>query len=275
MKIFKFGRALSDSLHAQDTAEDLQKKAEKFKLVGLGGFLSVVKYAVFGVLASLNVHLFLITVPGPFGKMIGVMAILFEGFAVYCWNNGSRSAENHRIALWFFAMLFTAVSSFHATCALYEIMGEANRLPWLTVYSRYVAFPLIFGLMILGVCTLYLLHWQTAIAAAHATARQAIARSEAELMSETVNLKHRSQVELARLEFFKTRTKIEAGYVDAIRDYARVLGEGESAINAITNPEVRKQLLEALGRLSLEPSTARRPITLAPAQASSEENSGK
>lgn len=273
--IFNFGRSITGNMKDDSSAEAMKQKAEGFKLVGLGGFLSVVKYCVFGVLAALNVHLFMTTVPGAYGILIGFMAILFECFAVYCWNNGSRSAGAHRSALWFFAILFTCVSCAHATAALYEIMGEGERMPWLYAYSHYIAFPLIFGLMIVGVCVLYLLHWQTHIAAAQAAAKQEIARSEAELIAESVNLDHVSKVEKARLDFFKKKTMIEAGYVEAIKDYARVMSEGERTIQSIENPDVKRQLLAALGRLSNDPGGARR-INPLPAMASNTEDaSGK
>ncbi len=273
--IFNFGRSIAGNMQEDQSAEAMKQKAESFKLVGLGGFLSVVKYAVFGVLASLNVHLFVTTVPGPFGKLIGLMAILFECFAVYCWNNGSRSAGAHRTALWVFAILFTGISCIHATAALYEIMGMADRLPWLYFYSHYVAFPLIFGLMIVGVCTLYLLHWQTHIAAAQAAAKQQIARSEAELVAESVNLDHLSKVERARLDFFKKKTLIEAGYVEAVKDYARVMAEGETVIQSIANPDIKRQLLGVLGRLG-DGAAPNRRINPLPASASNTEDlSGK
>lgn len=59
MSLFNFGRALSADKNKSELPQ-----TQDFDLAGTGGFLSVVKYLVFAILASLNFHLFFTHAPG-------------------------------------------------------------------------------------------------------------------------------------------------------------------------------------------------------------------
>lgn len=272
MKIFNFGQAISKGLHREHTSQDLQREAESFDLAGTGGYLAVVKYAVFAVLAVLNCHLFLESIPGLWGVAVACTAMLFEGMGIYCWNKQNKSAGSHQAALRIFAVLFTVVSFVHGCAALYEISGAGPSLaPVLAVYSKYVAFPLLFGLMTLAVCTLYYLHWSTAIAEARASAQLRAAQGRAELITQSLEIQNQAEIEKQRLSFFEQQILIEEAYVQGVEKFAAIKARGERALQSITDPEVRRELFSALGRISTGDAPAKRIPSMAPAATRTED----
>jgi len=253
MKIFRFGHAIRDSQQKEKRATTAQNEAADFDLAGTGGFLSVVKYAVYTVLGALNWRLFHITIPGAWGVAVACVAILSEAFAIYCWNKQTKSACAHRIALRFFAISFTTISFIHACASLYEISGAGKSIGRpLWVYSYFVAFPLIFSMMLAGVCVLYYTHWSTRISEDRAKAVVESERSRASLLTEKVELANQMEIERARLGFFQEQVLMEEEYVKTVEQLAQVKQRGEEAINSIADPEVKAQILAVLGRVKLE-----------------------
>src|SRR5262249_53685428 len=112
----------------------------------------------------------------------------------------------------------------------------------------FVAFPLIFSMMLTGVCVLYYTHWSTKISEERANALVTTEKSRASLLTEKVELANQMEVERARLGFFQEQVLIEEEYVKAVEQLAQVKQRGESVINAIPDPDVREQILSALGR---------------------------
>jgi len=266
MKIFNFGHAISKNLDRDNSTQKLEKEAEEFDLAGTGGYLAIVKYSVFTVLAVLNCHLFLNSIPGVWGVAVACTAMLFEGMGIYCWNKQNQSAGSHKRALQVFAVLFTIVSFVHGCAALYEISGAGPSLgPALTIYSKFVAFPLLFGLMTFAVCTLYYLHWSTAVSEVRASAQVAAARSRANLITQSVDLQNQAEIEKSRLKFFEDQILIEEQYVQGVEKFAAIKARGERALQSIQDPEVRRELFAALGRISTGNTEDRKRINPLPA----------
>ena len=246
MSLFNFGRALSADKNKSELPQ-----TQDFDLAGTGGFLSVVKYLVFAILASLNFHLFYTHAPGIWGVLIGCVALMFEACAIYFWNKQNKSAGSHQVALQSFAISFTVLSFVHGTAALYQLAGVGPDITSVVeVYSRYIAFPLLFGLMVFSVCTLHFFHWSTHISNARAKAMLEMERRRADLMTQTMALESEAMVENQRLDHFKRKVILEEEYVRAVEEFAKVKQRGLQVIIAITDPDVRSELLNAMGPLS-------------------------
>jgi hypothetical protein len=262
--LFNFGDALNRDNQAGSNAKKLREEAGKFDLAGTGGFLAVVKYAVFAILASLNFHLFYSHIPGVWGVALGCVALLFEACAIYFWNNQNKSAGAHQRWLRIFAISFTVLSFVHGCAALYQLseVGPSIAEP-IYNYSKYVAFPLLFGAMVFAVCVLHYAHWSTAINEARANAVMAIEQDRAHLMTESLALESQALVENEKLEHFKRKVILEEKYVQAVEEFARVKQRGLAAINGITDPEVRQELFQSIGRTATLAPVAKR-IGMAP-----------
>jgi hypothetical protein len=268
--LFKFGRAVADSHERNDSADKMMAEARAFPLAQTGGFLAVVKYAVFAILASLNFHLFYTHVPAYWGVLLGCTALLFEACTVYFWNQQNRSAGRHKRALQIFAVTFTVTSFVHGCAALYQLSEVGPDLAGpIIIYSKYVAFPLLFGLMIGAVCVTHYLHWSTQVSEARAAALLEVERGRAELITETVAMDHAFQIEQARLDHFRRRVLHEEEYVGEIEKYAQVKQRGERVLASISDPDTKRELYSALGRTTSETPMVRRIAPLSPAVATS------
>lgn len=257
--LFEFGRAIERGAETERSTAELRAEVEKFDLAGTGGFLSAVKYLVFAILASLNFHLFYEHVPGVWGVALGCIALLFEACAVHFWNKQNKSAGAHKTALQAFAVVFTTTSFVHGCAALYQLSGVGPSLAEpIYNYSKYVAFPLLFGLMVLAVCVLHYLHWSTKISEARAAAQLETQQGRAELLTESVKLKDQVELEKARLESFRERLLLEQDYVSAIDQFAQVKARGQKALAAISDPDTRRELYAMMGRVMEEPQQMKR-----------------
>ena len=263
MSLFKFGQALDSDQRQSTASEEIRAKAASFDLAGTGGFLSFVKYCVFVVLASLNFHLFYVHAPGVWGALIGCTALLFEACAVHFWNKQNKSAGRHKLVLQFFAVLFTVVSFVHGTAALYQLSGVGPSItPIVETYSRLIAFPLLFGLMVLAVCVLHYLHWSTEINEARANAVMRIEKDRAAIMTEVLELESRALVETERLGFFKKRVLLEEQYASTVEEFARVSTRGVNAVESISDPKIREEMLQLMGRTSSKEPAPKRIMPL-------------
>jgi len=257
--LFNFGRAIGHDFKREQTAEDLRLEVANFKLAGTGGFLSIVKYLCFAILGSLNFHLFYSHLPGIWGVGLGAVAILFECCTIYFWNSQNWSAGSHQRALQAFAVIFTVASFVHGSAALYQLagVGPSLHLP-LEIYSKFLAFPLLFGLMVLAVCVLHYVHWQTRISEAQAETQLRAARSRAELITEAVDLENKAQIETERLHFLEKKLVLEEQYVSVIEKFVAIKSRGQRALDRIEDPDVRREINAALGRTTTELPAPRR-----------------
>jgi hypothetical protein len=265
MSLFNFGRAMDTDSRSGKRAEELRAEAQGFDLAQTGGFLSVVKYLVFAVLACLNFHLFYTHVPGGWGIALGSVALLFEACTIYFWNKQNKSAGAHKQALQGFAVLFTAISFTHGCAALYQIGGVGPSMEnAIFNYSKYVAFPLLFGLMVLAVCVLHYLHWSTRISESRAETLLRAEQGRAELITAALDFEHQAEIERSRLAFFEESLIQEEKYVQAVERFAAVKARGRRVIDGITDTDVRQELLNSMG-MTATPQVAQRRINPLPA----------
>jgi hypothetical protein len=159
----------------------------------------------------------------------------------------------------------------HGTAALYQLAGVGPDITEIVeIYSRYIAFPLLFGLMVFAVCTLHYVHWSTEISNARAKALLEMEQRRADLMTQTMALESEAMVENQRLDHFKRKVILEEEYVRAVEEFAKVKQRGLQVINAITDPDVRSELLNAMGRISTGSGPAPKRINPLPAAGASD-----
>ena len=249
MKFLNIGQNLSRENQAGAEAEQREKEAQEFDLVGTGGFLIVVKYAVFGILAALNFRLFYTVVHGAWGMTIAFTAVLFECFAVYAWNNQKRSAGMHRVALVWIAILFTGVSFVHASASFYELIGAGPSLGEpLRIYSHFIAFPLLFTLMTAGVCVLYFTHWSRAVAKAQAETQTQIAKDRAALLTQTTQLRNKAEKGRADLAHYQEQMATEVEFIEFLEKVVKMEANKTALLSQISDPATRRRMAELLGR---------------------------
>jgi hypothetical protein len=250
MKVFGFGQNIWKNMRGDERTKQREEEAQNFDLAPQGGFISIVKYALFMFFGYLNARLFITTVPGWEGWLTAGFALAGEGTALYCLRNFTRSTGAHKWALGLAGVAFTAFSFVHAVFSFFRLERNALTSDAVQFYCENVAFPLLFSMLTIAAISLPLLHWRARVAARQAKAQCDIERSRADLITETVTLQHKSEVEEARLEFFEDMIRIEEKYVAGVERFAAVKARGERAIQSITDPEVRTQLLQALGRIT-------------------------
>lgn len=247
--MFSVGKKLNSQDQAKREAADREREAGQFDLVGTGGFLTAVKYTVFGILAALNFRLFYTVVPGEWGLAIAATSVLFEAFAVYGWNNQKRSSGMHRTALVWIALLFTSVSFVHASVSFYALVGLGPEIGRpLYVYSHYVAFPLLFTMMTAGVCVLYFTHWSKETAKSQAENQTQIAVGRADLIRRTAQLRSEAELERAELAHYEEKLNTDAAFVELLRRVVSVEQEKSKLLNQITDPHTRRRMAELLER---------------------------
>ena len=248
MKLLNIAQYFSKEDDRKQQNADLQQEAANFDLAGNGGFLTFAKYAIYSLLGALNFRLFFVAVGNLWGAAIGLTAIMSEAFAIYCWNNQSKSSGSHRLALQVFSVAFTFVSVVHGAASLYEMLQLGPSIKgaifW---YSHAVAFPLIFGLMIVALFVLGFTHWSARVAKERAKAQVDIAASRAELLTKTANLAHESQLAHAELDHFKEKLSVEHEMTAMLEDVAALESRKQRAIAGIADPDVRDRLQRLLG----------------------------
>lgn len=270
MSLFNFGKAIDKDSRQSDSAEKMREEASNFKLAGTGGFLSIVKYAVFTILACLNFHLFYTHLPGIWGVALGSVAVLFEACDIYFINKQNQSAGMHKVALQAFAITFTTISFIHGCAALYQLAGAGPSIEGqIEFYSKFVAFPLLFGLMVFAVYVLHHLHYSTKISESRARAVLSAEEQRAHILTESLALQSQAAIEEQRLEFFKGKVVLEEKYVGLVEEFAKVKARGARAIESISDPEIRAEMLNAMGRTATLAPVAQKRINPLPAASTS------
>src|SRR5262249_25543582 len=160
MKIFGFGRAMQRERDNQRQAERNELAAVNFKLPTDGGYMLGLKYALFVLFGYYNARLFLHTVPGWEGYMTAFFALAGEATALYCLNTFTRTAGGHKTAVGLFGAALTIFSVTHATISFFRIDRHIVASGPVQFYCQRIAFPLLFGLLLLAAIIIPLTHWR-------------------------------------------------------------------------------------------------------------------
>ncbi len=260
LKIFNVGKAFTRQQEHEQEAEQLKHEAEQYDLASDGGYLTVLKSALFVLFAYYNARLFIVTVPGWEGYLTALFALLGEATAFYCLFNFTRSAGAHKAALGVFGVVLTLFSVTHATISFFRMERSAAFYGPLRVYCERVAFPLLFGLLLLAAVSIPLCHWRRRIAQEQATAQVEIAKGRARLVGQSAALRDEALLERERLEHLRERIRLGNEYVDELEAFATLKQREHRALNQISNPAVRKEIANALGLKLDEQPAAKQTI---------------
>src|SRR5262249_46475015 len=130
-------------------------------------------------------------------------------------------------------------------------------------YCQRVAFPLLFGLLLLVAIIIPLTHWRKKVAAERAQAQTEIETGRARLLAESANLRNEAALERERLKFLEEQLLIEGEYVSKIEQFARLKERETEAIDSISDPAIRDQVATMLGRSAGKPRLGRAAATKA------------
>ena len=247
MKLFNIGKMFSQQHQQEKQSEQLAKEAEGYELASDGGYWFVLKLALFVLFAYYNARLFLVTVPGWERYLTAGFALLAEITAFWCLHNYTRSAGAHKTALGIFGGVLIIFSFTHATISFFRMENVANWQGPLRFYAEHVAFPLLFGILLLAAIIIPLCHWRKRIAQEQAKSQVEVATSRARLVSEAALLKDESMLEHQRLEHLRQRIRIGNEYVSELEALAAMKQREHDALNKIADPEIRKAVANAMG----------------------------
>lgn len=248
MRLFGIGQAFAKEREQKKQSEELKDEANSFQLVGDGGYMLLLKYLLFVLFGYYNARLFIVTVHGWEGYATAFFALAGEATALYCINNFTRSAGLHRAALGVFGVLLTLFSVTHATISFFRMEDNANLSSGVRFYCERVAFPLLFGLLLLAAIIIPALHWRKKIAAEQAKAQVKIASSRARLLAESAAMRDESALERERLAQLEEQIKLEGEYITKLEQFARLKEREQTVINSISNPKLREQIATAIGQ---------------------------
>ncbi len=273
MEILKLGKVFSNANDAEARQSEMLDEANNYQLASNGGYLTIVKYAIYVMLAVLNFRLFNSAIPGGWGAFVGLVAIMMEGFAIWCWNNQSKSAGNHRKALIGFCIAFTVASVAHAAASVYELVNGTVPLGpsishYVFWYSHVVAFPLIFGLQIFALFVIGFTHYQAKIAKERAASQVEIEKGNAELYTKTAKLEQESRLAEQNVLFHQKALKAKSAMTGLLADTVKEEGRQMEVLRGVEDPLIRRRLAEMFGLPDLAdaPTIAKdkRTMTMAP-----------
>lgn len=227
--------------------QQLQDEAANFKLATDGGFPSVVKYGLFLLFGYYNARLFITTVPGWEGWLTAAFALASEGLALYCIHNFTRSAGLHKAMLALFGLLLTLFSVTHATISFFALENHAQLSEGIQFYAQRVAFPLLFGLLLVAVLTLRFTHWNARIAAEQALAQVKIASSRARLVAESAAMRDEAQLGRERLAQMDEQIRLDGECVGKLKQRLQIKEQERQLIASISDPALREQMALELG----------------------------
>ena len=260
--MFNIGRRFHEAMNRQRAGEAITREGESFRLASAEGFIKGLKYALFCLFGYYNARLFIVTVPGWEGYLTAVFALAGEATALYCLTQFNRSAGQHQIALGVFGALLTLFSVTHATISWFRLESHTGLSAGIQFYCERVAFPLLFGLLLLAAVTIPLLHWSRKIAAEQAQARVAIETGRARLVAESANLKAESELERERLAHLEEKLKIGNEYATKLTAFAQLKNREREALLSITDEDLRAELAAEFGLTLPEPP----PVPATPAR---------
>nr|MDQ3012270.1 hypothetical protein [Acidobacteriota bacterium] len=128
-------------------------------------------------------------------------------------------------------------------------------------YCERVAFPLLFGLLLLAAIVIPLLHWRAAVAKKQAEAQTKIESDRADLVAESARLRNESQLEHERLTHFEDKIKTGNAYVEKLRRFGRMKSDEREALLSIPEP-LRSQMASELGIDLTEQPTPAKPVAV-------------
>lgn len=252
MEILKLGKVFSNANDAETRQSEMLDQANNYQLASNGGYLTIVKYAIYAMLAILNFRLFNSAIPGGWGAFVGLIAIMMEGFAIWCWNNQSKSAGNHRKALIGFCIAFTVASVAHAAASVYELVNGTVPLGpsishYVFWYSHVVAFPLIFGLQIFALFVIGFTHYQARIAKERAESQVEIEKGQAQLHTRTAKLKQESDLAEQEVLFHRKTLQAKSAMTGLLADTVKEEGRQIEVLRSVEDPLIRRRLAEMFG----------------------------
>lgn len=283
MDFLKLGKVFSDANDAEARQSEMLDQANNYQLASNGGYLTIVKYAIYAMLAILNFRLFNSAIPGGWGAFVGLIAVMMEGFAIWCWNNQSKSAGNHRKALISFCIAFTVASVAHAAASVYELVNGTVPLGpsishYVFWYSHVVAFPLIFGLQIFALFVIGFTHHKAKIAKERAESSVEIAKGNAELCTKTAKLEQESRLAEQNILFHQKALKAKSAMTGLLADTVKEEARQMEVLRGVEDPLIRRRLAEMFGLPDLAdaPVLAKQKgtMTMAPPPQSSFTQSG-
>lgn len=247
MGLFNIGKLFSRDRDRQRETEAQMREAENFKLAPQGGFISILKYALFAFFGYFNARLFLTTVPGFEGWLTALFALAGEGTALYCLRHFTHSTGRHKTALGVAGLAFTAFSVTHAVFSFFRLENNHLTSDAVQFYCENIAFPLLFSMQVIAAITLPLLHWRATIAARQAKAQTEIAESRARLLAETARMRSETELENARLDQLEERLKIEMDYANKLETFVRLKARQAQILADVADPQLRAILAAELG----------------------------
>lgn len=260
MNFFGIGKMLTRQQEQSRASEGLKTEADKFELATDGGYIKLLKYALFVLFGYYNARLFIVTVQGWEGYLTATFALLGEATALYCFNNYPRSTSNHQKALGVFAALLMLFSATHATISFFR-MESGSQSGIIRFYCERVAFPLLFSLLLLAAVITPLLHWRRKIAEKQAEAQVMIASSRAKLVADSAAMRDENELERARIDHFKEKIKMGNEYVEELKGFARMKKSERDALLDIPEP-LRSQIACELGIDITEQQTHSKPVAV-------------
>lgn len=247
MRLFDLGRKFAESDEHFQQSKALRKEADSFELATDGGYIRWLKYALFALFGYYNARLFIVTVPGWEGWLTAAFALAGEATALYCILNFNRSAGSHKAALGVFGFLLTLFSVTHATISWFRMEEHAQLSGGIRFYCESVAFPLLFGLLLLAAILIPLSHWRSKVAAAQAKAKVQIETERAELVAKSANMRAENELERERLASLEEKIQIGNEYATKLQQFAQMKQREIAALAGITDPELRRQIAATFG----------------------------
>lgn len=254
MQLFKISEGYDRAERQAKQSEALRKEGDSFELATDGGYIKALKYALFVLFGYYNARLFIVTVPGWEGYLTAFFALAGEATALYCWANFNRSSGHHKTALFVFGLLLTVFSVTHATISWFRLESHSELSAPIQYYCETVAFPLLFGLLLLAAIVIPLMHWRRKVADEQAKAKVEIESKRARLVAESAALRNEVELERERLQSMEERTKLGNEFVERLRQFVKMKASESDVLASITDPVLRRQVETAFG---LEAATAK------------------
>jgi len=245
MNISAIGKMLGRRTEQAKESEDLKAEASKFQLATNNGYIMVLKYLLFILFGFYNARLFLTTIPGWEKYLTALFALLGECTALYCFNSYTKSTGRHKAALGIFGIALFVFAFTHASISYFK-MERGDYSGPIRFYCEHIAFPVLFGLLLLAAMIIPLMHWRTRIAAAQAKAQVEIDESRAKLVAETSKMNDENQLERARIDHFNEKVKIGNEYAAELRNYAQMKQTELDALLDMPEP-MRTEIANELG----------------------------
>lgn len=240
----EFKDRVNQSLHPdqQKQREEQEKEISGFTLVGRGGWITIAKTLVAGLLGYWNVRLFIDSIPGISGWITALVALSLEGTALYCVHNFTRSVKFHKAMLGLFGILLFAFSLAHATMSVIHSNGYTWGKSTIDFYSHVVAFPLLLILLTVSIVTLSLTHWSGGIMKDLAATRLASMLNRARVLMQQSKMLDDQELVYLRAQVLEQDTQIQSDLIPVVRRRASIAEQLARLLESIDDLKLRAQL---------------------------------